>query len=114
MEQARPDDAVNQLRQILNIAPGDGDAAHLLAQVYLDQEMWDEAAGALEAGALLEADADLWFELGQAYVRQNRQDDAILAYRRALVCQPEHHDATHALRSLGVPIEEALDAGESE
>lgn len=110
LETAHADDAINQLRQVLNIAPGDGEAAHRLAEVYLEQEMIDQAAGALEAGAMLEEDADLWFRLGQAYVREGHRDDAILAYRRALVAQPQHPEAEHALRLLHVPIEEPQDS----
>lgn len=106
------DEAVNQLRQALNIAPGDGETAHLLAQAYLDNKLWDEAAGALESGTMLEEDADLWFRLGQAYERETRRDDAILAYRRALVCQPGHRDADEALRRLHVPVEEPPDPDE--
>lgn len=116
IEQERQDDAINQLRQILNITPGDGEAAHLLAQIYFDLEMWDEAAGALEAGAMLEQDADLWFELGMVYeMQQRRIDDAILAYRRALIAQPEHKGATRALRRLKAPIDEPdEEAGEDQ
>ncbi len=121
LDQDRLDDAISQLRQALRIMPGDGETAHRLAEVYLDNQMWDEAAGALEAGALAEQDADLWFELGQAYAEDNRLDDAVLAYRRTLVCQPEHADAIEALRRLHIPLDEppapeedAQDAEEAE
>jgi tetratricopeptide (TPR) repeat protein len=114
LEEDRFNDAVNQLRQALNLAPDDGETAHLLAQAYLDHEMWDEASGALEMGAMLEEDADLWFRLGQAYARENRRDDAILAYRRALVCQPGHRDADEALRVMHIPVEEPPDPDETE
>jgi len=107
LELEQPDEAINQLRQLLNSVPGDAQAAHLLAQTYLGLEMWDQAAGALEGGAMLEEDAELWFELGQAYQTQARRiDDAILAYRRALIAQPEHIGARRALQHLNVPIEE--------
>ena len=112
LEQDRFDDAINQLRHVLNIMPSDGETAHLLAQAYLDNELWDEAAGALEAGAMLDDDADLWFQLGHAYENGNRQEDAILAYRRALVCIPEHRGAAEALRTLHVPLEEPPDPDE--
>jgi tetratricopeptide (TPR) repeat protein len=109
LEAQKPEEAINQLRQILNIAP-DGAAARLLAQTYFDLERWDEAAGALEAGAMLEQDADLWFELGKAYeLHQHRLDDAILAYRRAVIANPEHVGARDALRRLNVQIEEPPD-----
>ncbi|MBI4791095.1 MAG: tetratricopeptide repeat protein [Chloroflexi bacterium] len=112
LEQDRFDDAINQLRQALNLAPSDGETAHLLAEVYLENEMWDAAAGALEAGAMLEEDADLWFQLGRGYEHANRQDDAILAYRRALVCFPEHRESADQLRMLHVPVEEPPDPDE--
>jgi tetratricopeptide (TPR) repeat protein len=106
----KPDEAINQLRQALNIAPGDGEAAHLLAQIYFDLERWDEASAALEAGGMMEDDADLWFELGMVYeMHEHRADDAILAYRRALIAKPEHAGAVRALRRLKVPLEEESD-----
>jgi protein O-GlcNAc transferase len=114
LEADRFEDAINQLRQTLNIAPGDGEAAHRLAAIYLDHEMIDQAAGALEAGAMLEEDADLWFRLGQAYEREQRREDAILAFRRALVAFPEHREAARALQGLNVPIEAPPDLDEDE
>ncbi len=105
-------EAENQLRQALHVAPGDSEAAHMLADLYLGQERWDEASGALEAGGMLEEDADLWFELGQAYEDTQRRDDAILAYRRALTAFSEHRDALHALQQLGVPYEAPADPDE--
>ncbi len=114
VESDRPDDAVNVLRQSLNMMPGDAETAHCLAEIYLDQALWDEAAFALEAGGMLEEDADLWFDLGNGYAGEDRQEDAILAYRRALVCQPVHREAEEALRRLRVPIEEPPDPDEQE
>jgi tetratricopeptide (TPR) repeat protein len=114
LEADRTDDAVNQLRQLLSIAPGDSEAAHQLAEIYLDHGMIDQAAGALEAGAMLEEDADLWFHLGKAYENEQRRDDAILAYRRALIAQPDHRDADMALRQLHAPVEEPPDPDEIE
>jgi tetratricopeptide (TPR) repeat protein len=108
LEAGQTDDAINQLRQILSIASGDALAAHRLAQVYLDQNRIDEAAGALEAGGVVEPDADLWFQLGERYQRDDRVDDAVLAYRRALCAQPEHADASMALRRLNVPFEDPV------
>ncbi len=112
LEADRIDAATDQLRQILTIAPGDGQAAHRLAEIYLDHAMIDQAAGALEAGAMLEEDADLWFRLGNAYEHDQRRDDAILAYRRALVAQPSHGEAYAALQRFHVPIEEPPDQDE--
>jgi tetratricopeptide (TPR) repeat protein len=114
LEADRIDDAVNQLRQTLNIAPGDADAAHRLAVIYLDQGMIDQAAAALESGAMDEEDAELWYQLGKAYDKEGRRDDAILAFRRALISSPAHREAERALQSMHVPIEEPPDEKEFE
>ncbi len=114
LELDQSDEAVNQLRQALNIVPSDAETAHLLAQAYLDQGKWDEAAGALESGGMLEEDADLWLELASAYARENRNEDAILAYRRVLICQPEHRAAAQALHALHVPLEEPPDLSDEQ
>jgi tetratricopeptide (TPR) repeat protein len=114
LETDRYEDAIEQLRQILNIAPGEGEAAHELARIYLDRGMIDQAAGALEAGAMMEEDAELWFRVGQAYEQGKRKEDAILAFRRALVIFPDHREAARALELLHVPIEEPPDPNEIE
>ncbi len=114
VETDRPDDAINVLRQSLNIMPGDAMSAHELADLCLDQGMWDEAASALEAGGMLEEDADLWYDLGKAYEGQDRVEDAVLAHRRATICHPGHRAAEEALERLHVPIEEPPDADEEE
>ena len=110
LDEDEPGESINQLRQLLNIDPNDTEAAGLLAQIYFDLERWDEAAGALESSGMSEEDANLWFELGMVYeMQQHRIDDAILAYRRALLAQPEHAGAERALRRLNVPVEDATD-----
>ncbi len=114
LEADRSDEAVNQLRQTLNIAPGDAQAAHRLAGIYFDQGMIDQAAAALESGAMDEQDAELWYQLGKAYEKEGRRDDAILAFRRALISSPGYHDAEHTLQLMHVPIEEQPDEEELE
>ncbi len=113
-EADRTEDAINALRQSLNIMPGDAESAHDLADLCLNQGLWDEAASALEAGGLLDKDADLWYDLGKAYEDEDRLEDAILAFRRACICHPGHRAAEEALQRLHVPIEEPPDAGEEE
>lgn len=115
IEQDQTDQAIDQLRQVLNLDPHDHQAIHLLTQTYLDLEMWDQAAATLEMGGIAEEDADLWFELGMVYeMQQHRLDDAILAYRRALIARPDHPGAARALRRLQVPLEELDDEEEFE
>ena len=102
-------EAIDQLRQLLNIAPSHTDAARRLAELYLDRGKVDESVGALETAGLMEPDADLWFQIGDTYSKQNRADDAILAYRRALIAQPEHVPAQRALARMGASLEEPDD-----
>lgn len=106
LDEEQTEAAINQLRQILNIAPGDGEAARLLAELYLDQGRVDESVGALESGGMVEEDADLWVELGRVYEAERRFEDAILAYRRALVCRPGYTPAEQGLVGLDAPTDE--------
>lgn len=100
------DAAIEQLRHVLSVFPDNTAAARFLAETYLDQESWDEAAAALETSGMGEEDAELWLELGDGYENQRRYQDAILAYRRALICQPENSQALHALSILHAPAEQ--------
>src|SRR5574340_1245870 len=109
----RPDDAINVLRQSLNVVPGDAETASALAAIYLDQALWDQASAALEAGGMLEQDADLWYDLGKGYSTAGSSQDAVLAYRRALICHPGHRAAEEALERMGVPTEEPTDPDEN-
>ncbi len=106
LAEQQADAAIEQLRQVLSVFPGNTAAARFLAEILLDQESWDEAAAALEASGMGEEDVDLWLELGGGYEDQCRYQDAILAYRRALVCQPENLQAIRALSVLHAPTEE--------
>jgi tetratricopeptide (TPR) repeat protein len=112
LQENRVDEAINVLRQSLSLNPRDRESALELATIYIDNELLDEAFGALDqaAGALdfessTDEDADLWFELGEAYAAHDRIDDAILAYRRA-VSANNHQAAIDALEDLHAPIEE--------
>ena len=120
LQEERVDEAIKVLRQSLAANPRDRESALELATVYIDNDMLDEAFGMLDqaAGALdfesaLDEDAGLWFELGQAYSNQDRIDDAILAYRRAVAANG-HPEAIAALQNLNVPIEEPPDPDEEE
>lgn len=114
LEADQADDAINVLRQSLNMVPGDAESAHCLAEIYLDQADWEKAAAALEAGGMLDEDADLWYDLGKAFEGEGQHEDAVLAYRRALVCHPGHRAAEEALDRMHIPIEEPPDPEEAE
>ncbi|MBI5032735.1 MAG: enhanced serine sensitivity protein SseB C-terminal domain-containing protein [Chloroflexi bacterium] len=118
LQEERVDEAIKVLHQSLSLNPRDRESALELATVYIDNDMLDEAFGALDqaAGAMdfetsMDEDAGLWFELGQAYSNQDRIDDAILAYRRAVAANG-HPEAIAALENLNVPIEEPPDPAE--
>jgi Flp pilus assembly protein TadD len=43
-------------------------------------------------------DADVYNNLGSAYAQQNRLDEAISAYKTALLLRPDHADARRNLK----------------
>lgn len=108
----RVDEGISQLRQALNIVQNDPESAHMLAEAYVEREDWDKAEGALDSGGMLEEDADLWYQIGKAYLNDRRREEAILAFRRALVCNPSHRESDEMLRQLHVPAEETSDSDE--
>jgi tetratricopeptide (TPR) repeat protein len=103
------DHAENELRHALNLNPSQAQAAHLLAEIYIQKEKWDHAVAALEQSTMLEDDADLWITVGRAYEQSDRVEDAVLAYRRALIANPQSAQAQRALLDLGAPLEEPSD-----
>ena len=105
-EQGELDQAENQLRRVLNLVPGEARAAHLLAQIYIEQKKWDQAVAALEQSAMLEDDAELWITLGNVYKQTSHTDDAVLAYRRALIANPQDAQAKQALARLGASLDD--------
>ena len=73
----KPLEAVEVLRPLLAARPDLADGRYLLGKILLAQGAPEEARAQLEAAAELSpGDANTHYQLGQAYQRLGRQDDA--------------------------------------
>lgn len=83
--QSRFDDAIEVLRQVLQMAPTDGDSYLALGLAQLRAGQLDEAIATLEHGAIYEPfNPALYTNLGAAYGRRGDYERAQAALRRSL------------------------------
>jgi tetratricopeptide (TPR) repeat protein len=79
------DAAVIALQELLQRNPENGNAAMILAELYLQQGRIEQAATLLEQVVHYNSwNGDAWAQLGNIYDLLNRPTDAIAAYNRAL------------------------------
>ena len=95
--------AGDRFRRAVALDPSYGAALANLAEVYVQQEKWSEAAAAYSAaaGAVPEHAADFLTNAGVIYQRTGRTEAARVAFVRALAARPDFELAAEALRSLG-------------
>jgi tetratricopeptide (TPR) repeat protein len=96
-------DAAANFETAIQLSPNDANANLYLGYVRLKQSNWSQAVSALEkARANINAlDSSLkpilWNNLGLAYAKTNRQDDALNAYNQALNLDKNYVDAKYNL-----------------
>ncbi len=93
-----PAAAAEQAREILKVMPGEPAATLILGTAHRESGDLPAAIAVLEG--LIGAHpkwAGAHFELGMAYSRGGRGEDAVAAFRRAVDLKPEHADAWGAL-----------------
>jgi len=96
-------DAAANFEKAIQLSPNDANANLYLGYVRLKQNNWSEAVTALEkAKANINSLDDtlkpiLWNNLGLAYAKTNRQDDALNAYNQALQLDKNYVDAKYNL-----------------
>jgi tetratricopeptide (TPR) repeat protein len=83
-----------QAREILNVVPGQPDAALLLATAL---RLQGKDGAALEVLRPLPRIAAVDFEMGLAFAGLDRREDAIAAFRRTVEREPQHASAWRAL-----------------
>lgn len=111
VEQGSYEDAVYHARVALTVKPDYLDATLLLSRVYLLQEEFRMAADVLEdVLARFKDEALIWYNLGIAYTRLERFDDAVQAYARVFTIQPDDEIARIALENL---LLESTEIGDS-
>jgi tetratricopeptide (TPR) repeat protein len=99
----RVDDALAKLRAAAIMEP----TAHVYTQiavVYAKRERWAEALDALAMAEKLDPNfTPIYVYRGEIYVKQNRYQDAVQEYRRALEAlkiEPDYQDQVQELRNL--------------
>ncbi len=97
--------AIERLRTVLDIEPGDAVALGSLDRLYEQEGRWDELAGILNEEILQEDDEAarrvLRYRLGKVY--ENALEDiplAISSYHDILMGDPEHAEAREALEGM--------------
>ena len=93
-------------RAILDVIPGNIEAAARLGRLAWEDGDHASAVSLLERAAQNEAPASVWFDLGLARQDLRDHDGAAQAYRRAIGIKPDHAEAT---LNLGVVLQESGD-----
>jgi tetratricopeptide (TPR) repeat protein len=97
-------------RRILAV-PGDASSHRDLAEVFRAQDDLDAALSeALIAALLQPTDARSFAMIGQIHAASNRDEDAIVALRRAVVLDPDHLEAHYALSRALARVNKADEA----
>ena len=93
-------------RAILDVIPGNVEAAARLGRLAWEDGDHTAAVSLLERAAQDEAPASVWFDLGLARQDGRDHDGAAQAYRRAIEIKPDHAEAA---LNLGVVLQETGD-----
>ena len=104
----RLDAAERCYRAVLEAAPGNAKALHLLGVVLLQRGDGEGARSLLARAAALDpSDSDCHNRLGLAHAALGSRAEAEAAYRRAIACAPWHAEAHN---NLGIVLAEAGEA----
>ena len=91
-------DAERLYRQILTQHPDHADAIHRLGLMALRFGNFNASIAFFAKAVSMRPDQPLYvFDLGNAYLRAQRAEEAAMLYRRALILDPELHEAQHNL-----------------
>ncbi len=115
-EQGRVDEAVADLRQLLNKTPSDRDTYLVIAQIYSQAKRYADAEAATKQALDLTPDPDdqvrVLFLLGSIYEREKRFDQAEEQFKKVLAADPLNSAAAnylgYMLADRGVRLEESV------
>eukprot|EP00966_Prymnesium_polylepis_P291088 6723236-Prymnesium_polylepis.1 len=81
--------AIAYLQRAVESDPTDGQSWHLLGKCLADHGQLTGAYDCLQQAALREATShELWASIGALYVQARQESDAVVAYRRAVLLNP--------------------------
>jgi type IV pilus assembly protein PilF len=90
--ECRPADAERATRRAIELKPDFREAKNTLGVILIQEEKYEEAIGVLKPLAndiLYQTPWDAWGNLGLAYLKKGKQDEAIDALRRSVASQPK-------------------------
>ena len=114
-ENAQADQAVSQLRALLNGSPADFEVQLDIAQIYEESKRWADAESAIHAAEKLQRDPQsnemTGFLMGAIFERQKKFDQAETEFRKVLDLNPRNSSTLnyygYMLADRGVRLEEA-------
>ncbi|HWF14353.1 MAG TPA: tetratricopeptide repeat protein [Candidatus Acidoferrales bacterium] len=114
-ENAQADEAVSQLRGLLDGSPSDFEVQLDIAQVYQESKRWNDAETAIHAAEKLQGDSQskemTGFLMGAIFERQKKFDQAETEFRKVLELNPRNSSALnyygYMLADRGVRLDEA-------
>jgi tetratricopeptide (TPR) repeat protein/transglutaminase-like putative cysteine protease len=89
MRQRKFDEAIPVWQQLMKVAPDDYDGPEYLASTFFAAKRYSEAAASAEAAIKLEPDEPtLYMQLGSAYLRSGKPDQALTAFKKTVEMDP--------------------------
>lgn len=104
MRLGREEDALRELEKVTELAPDSFEGLSQLAATYAQMNRLDDAIKTYEAALAMDDEAtspevhDAWVNLGTLYFMKERTPDAVAAYEKALLSEP---NSPRALLALG-------------
>lgn len=94
----QPEEAVRQLKAVIEANPKNAHAQKLLGNVYFHMGLLDWAIEAYRAAVSTDGEyIDAYYDLGVALYHRARMQEAIDAFQRVLKLDPEYHAAHYRL-----------------
>ncbi len=90
--------AERELKQALQLAPNNGSFSRSLAELYVRNQRWEEAAKAYTNAAMHSNDNGIsWFDAGVAFRQLDRTQDAANAFKKCVAVNPYFGEAWYQL-----------------
>lgn len=106
-------DAERILRQVLSLNPHHGHSLNMMAIIALDVQRYDIAEELSQAAVTAQnSNPAFYFTLARILNRQDKKEDAVLNYRKAISLKPDYMDALNNLGTTLMSLELTDEAAE--